>query len=349
VQTGHVKCAAIILAMAVLVPAGVPGLSIAAAVPSDALLTPEQHWAKGEVKYGEGWAPIEKVFQDYLAAKEELKPLDEKLKAARGDAAAIQLQMNNMKNDNLASERPIRTDMGKANVKRRELAKAAEALEPPKPQLQAVPPQPRDYSANIRSTYSSGNSNNAYDDAMRNWRRQADAVNRANDAATKKYQADLAAWRKARDDAKNQLPKVDQQIKDLDKKLEQSAADLTVKQAPFMEKYKAANEEAGGIMRKMSAVETRVQAIVDALKSAPETMRLKHGIAEWEGEFVALADLEKTYTATQAEIDRVRAQLKADAQQAGRAFPTNWRHPQQDRMDAMKALLDKAKAAAAAG
>ena len=320
----------------------------APAAPSLAVppITAEEHWAKDEIKCGDGWVPIDKVFQDYLASKAELEPLAEKLKAARDDAAAIQLQMNNMKNENLAAERPIRNDLGKTNANRREIARAAESPEPPKPQLQQVPPRPRDYSANIRNS-SSGNYQNSSNNALDNWRREVDAINRANDAASKKYQADMAKWRKARDDAKTQLPKIDEEIKALNQKLEQSAAALTTKQAPLMEKYKAANEEALGIGRKISAVETRIQALVDALRAAPEALRFKHGICEWEGAFSTLPELEKLLDTTQAEIDRVVAQLRTEAKQAGRPLPDNWRHPQQDRMDALKSLITEAKAAAA--
>jgi len=39
--------------------------------------------------------------------------------------------------------------------------------------------------------------------------------------------------------------------------------------------------------------------------------------------------------------------LKAEAVAGGPPMPADWRHPQQDRMDALKALIAKAKAAQA--
>lgn len=312
-------------------------------------MTAEEHWAKDEARYNNAWVSIDKLFQDYLAAKAELQPLDDQIKAKRDAAGAIQFQMNNMKSESALAEQPTRSELMKTNIKRREMAKAADAPEPPKPRLQPIPPQPRNYSATVHGQSSSSrwSSSNQYDDSLQRWQQQVDAIRRANDAATKQYQDDRARWQKARDDAQKQLPKLDADIKTLEQKLQQFAADLAVKQAPLMEKHKAISEEIRGIDRQVSAVETRIQNIADALRAAPEALRLKHGICEWEGGFSLLADLEKLYETTQADISRVHAQLKAEAQQAGRPFPENWRHPQQDRMDALKAIVAKAKAAAA--
>jgi chromosome segregation ATPase len=181
---------------------------------------------------------------------------------------------------------------------------------------------------------------------MDDWQRKADAITRANDALKKRYQQDLAEWKKTKDAADKELPKVDQAIKDLQGKIDQSAAALTTKQAPLLEKVKLANEEAQSLARKIEAVQTRLRGLTDALKAAPETLRFKHGILEWEGAFWPLADLEKQLNETQAEIDRVCVQMKAEEKAAGRPLPDNWRHPQQDRMDALKALITRAKAVA---
>jgi DNA repair exonuclease SbcCD ATPase subunit len=327
-----------------------PAAPAAAPAPAAGLpMTAEEHWAKDEVKYNNAWVSIDKLFQDYQAAKPELQPLGDKIKAGRDAAGAIQSQLNSMKNESALAERPTRNDLMKANTKRRELAKAADAPEPQKPNLQPIPPQPRNYSATVRgqSSSSRGFGSNQYDDLLLRWQQQVDAIRRANDTATKKYQDDRAQWQKARDDAQKQLPKLDADIKTLEQKLQQFAADLAIKQAPLMEKHKAISEEIRGIDRQVSAVETRIQNMADALRAAPEALGLKHGICEWEGGFSLLADLEKLYETTQADINRVHAQLKAEAQQAGRPFPENWRHPQQDRMDALKALVAKAKAAVA--
>jgi DNA repair exonuclease SbcCD ATPase subunit len=330
---------------AVLPPApaaGVADVVPPAAAPSE---TDAQHWAKDEVRCGDAWVLIDTVFKDYVAARAELQGLEDKAKAACDVVAAIQFQLNSMKNDGSQGDRPIRNEMAKAKAKQRELNHLIDAPQPLKPQLQPVPLQPKNYSANIHSSDRYSSTQSSYDQQMQDWQRRADAVNRANDNLTKKYQQNLATWKKSQSDAKTELPKVEQTIKDQQQKLEQSDAALATKQAPTLEKLKAANEDASAAGRRVSAAKAKLQVLADALKSAPETMRFKHGIVEWDAIFQPLADLEKTYVETQAEIDRVRDQMKEEAKDAGRPFPENWRHPQQDRMDAMKALITRAKAA----
>jgi chromosome segregation ATPase len=290
------------------------------------------------------WLPIDNVFKDYLAARTELQPLDAQVKTARDNIAAIQAQMGGMKNDSFQAEQPIRKDMSKQMSKRRELAKASDAPQPKAPRLQQIPQRPRQYAATMHSQQYSNNYSDPAQQAMQDWQRQVDAITRANDTLQKKYQQDKSEWKKAKDDADKELPKIDQAIKDLQGKLEQNATDLTTKQAPLMEKVKAANSDAQTIGRKMEAVQTRIKALADALKAAPETLRFKHNILDWEDAFWPTADLEKQLAESQAEIDRVCQQTKEEAKAAGRPLPDNWRHPQQDRMDALRTLITRAKA-----
>ncbi|MCX5684603.1 MAG: hypothetical protein NT049_13065 [Planctomycetota bacterium] len=324
-----------------------PAAAPAPAAAVGPILSDEEHYAKGEVKFGEAWVPIDKLFQDYLAARAELAPLDAKAKAIRDNLASIQGQMSSMKNDTYQSELPIRKDIAKQTMKRRELTKASEAPEPARPKLQQLPLRPRQNAASMRSSSSSygNNASDQYQQQMEDWQRQTDIITRANAEAQKKYQNDKTDWKKAKDNADKELPNIDQAVKDLQAKLDQNAAALADKQAPLMEKIKAAGEEAQSINRLTEAVQTRIKAMSDALKAAPETLRFKHGIIEWEGAFQPQADLEKLLAETQAEINRVTAQMKAEAAAAGRPLAADWRHPQQDRMDALAAILARAKAA----
>jgi predicted nucleic acid-binding Zn-ribbon protein len=328
-------------AATVTLPASTP--PAAPAAPAGPVLSAEEHYAKGEVLFAGAWVPIDNLFRDYLAARVELQPLDAQAKAAREGIAAIQAQMNTMKNDSLQGDLPSRKDMSKQMAKRRDLTKDVEAPAPVKPRLQQVPQQPRNFAANMHSQYSNSSSNQ-YDQMQQDWQRQADLINQANAAVTKRYQQDQAAWKKAKDDAEKELPKIDQAIKDIQGKISQNAVALTTKQAPLMEKIKAANEEAQTIARRIEAVQTRIRGMAEALKAAPETLRFKHGIIDWEGAFWPLADLEKQLSQTQAEIERICQQMKAEATAAGRPLADNWRHPQQDRMDALGALIARAKA-----
>lgn len=324
-----------------ITPPAAPTAPASAAAP---LLSAEEHYAKGEVLFAKAWVLIDDLFKDYLAARAELQSLEAEAKTGRDGIAAIQSQMGLIKNETFQAEQPVRKDMSKQMTKRRELAKDAEAPQPQQPRYQQVPLKPRQYAATVRSSSTTGT--DPYQQLMDDWQRKADAITRANDALKKRYQQDLAEWKKTKDAADKELPNVDQAIKGLQGKLDQSAAALTTKQAPLLEKVKLANEEAQALARKIEAVQTRLRGLTDALKAAPETLRFKHGILEWEGAFWPLADLEKQLNETQAEIDRVCVQMKAEEKAAGRPLPDNWRHPQQDRMDALKALITRAKAVA---
>jgi len=307
-------------------PAEVP------AAPAAPTLSPEEHYARGEVQFGGAWTPIDNLFKDYLASRAELQDAEAKATTARDGISTIQAQINAMKSESLLAEQPIRKDISKQTAKHRELTKASEAQPPPRPRLLQNPQRPRTYG---------GGASAQSDQAMQDWQAQMDAVTRANDAMKEKYKADYDQWKKAKDTADKELPKIDQALKDLQAKIDQNNAALITKQAPLLEKIKAANEEARGMARKIEALQTRIKGMADALLAAPETLRFKHGILEWEGVFWRVADLEKLLADTQAEIDRVTRQMKAE----GKA-PEGWRHPQQDRMDALGKAIARAKAAA---
>jgi hypothetical protein len=310
--------------------------------------------AKGEAKYGDAWVTLEDLFKDYLAARTELQGWTAKVDAAREKLNAIQRRLNTMKTESAAAERPIRVELGKANNKRREYNKALSQKQPQKPVLLALPPPPRQTmpststrrygSSSYGGSSSSYDTDSSYQNAVRDWEARCDVIKRQNDQATQKYQREMAEYKKEQEEAKKELPKIEATIKACEAKLEASAKELETKQAPTVEEAKAANEEVATIQRQMLALETRLKNLTDALKASSETLRHQHGIVEWEGLFYTAAELEKLCTDTQAEISKVHEQLAAEAAKSGQPLPPNWRHPQQDRMDALKAILDKVKA-----
>lgn len=326
----------------------------AAAAPA---ITPGAAQAQGDVTYGGKLVPLETLFKDYVASRTELEGVNAKLTAAREKLMACQRRMSQMKTDAATADRPTRADLAKAKTKRSEYKKALDAKPPQKPTLQSLPPQPRQPLARSRSSgrYSSTgalDTNDAadqqYDQAMTVYRNQCDIIKRQNDVLTKKYQQDLTEYKQNLNTANKELPKVEATIKTAEDKLDVSSKDLDAKVAPVLEEVKKNNEEVLGIQAQAAAVETRLKNMVEAIRSAPETVRFQHGIVEWEGLFYSRPELEKIYADTQAGIDSVREKLKAESAQSGQAFPAAWRHPQQDRMDALKALLDRVKAAAPA-
>jgi len=313
-----------------------PGSAPAAPSPTSPMSDVE-HFAKGEVQFDNRWMPIEDLFKDYQAARAEVPGLNSQVDAQRVRMGELQHQLNEMKNQSAVQERPIRADLAKAKAKQREYQKALNAKAPTPPQLTPMPPQP------AQTNYTTNRYGNT--DPQEEWRRACAAIKAQNDQLIQQYRQALDAYKKTQDEAKKEMPKVQATIKQDEDQLKKIADDLETQQAPIADKFKAASDEMGAILRQASALEARIQSMAAAMRAAPETVRFARGIVEWEGVFYPLADLEKLYADTQAEINRVNQQMKAEADAAGRPLPANWRHPQQDRMDALKALLDRVRPA----
>lgn len=300
-------------------------------------VTDEEHFAKGEVQFDNQWVPIDDLFKDYQAARTQLQGLNAQVDATRIRMGELQHQLNEMKNQSAVQERLIRVEMAKAKAKQREYQKVLNAKAPTPPQLTPLPPQP----AQTNYTNRWGNTT----DPQEGWRRACDAIKAQNDQLIQKFKQELDAYKKTQDEAKKEMPKIQTTIKQDEDQLKKIADDLETQQAPHADAFKAVSGEMGGLLRQTTALETRIQNMAAAMRAAPETVRFARGIVEWEGVFYPLADLEKLYADTQAEINRVNQQMKAEADAAGRPLPANWRHPQQDRMDALKALLDRVRPA----
>lgn len=315
-----------------------------------ATLTPAEHYAKGEVLYDKEWLPIDRLFKEYLQSRHELDRAGKRGDDVRGRLEDLQRELAQVKGEVSETERPVRAELSKARNKLRDYSRTLAKKAPVKPQLREIPPAPAasSYSSSNNrgdTRYgTSGSSNNNNDDRRRAWREKADAIKRENDQAMKKYQLDMTEYTREQNEAKAEAPKLQATIKDCEEKLKALGAELDAKQAPTLNQTNATTEEARDYNRRIEAIETRVENMMKALRAAPETLRYTHNIVEWEAQFYTVAELQETYTTTQTEIDKVHEQLKAESEKAGLPFPENWRHPQQDRMDAIKALVAKVKA-----
>ena len=271
------------------------------------------HVAKGEVQFDNQWVPIDDLFKDYEAARIQLQGLNLQMDVMRGRLGELQHQLNEIKSQSAVQERPIRVELSKAKAKQREYQKVFDAKAPMPPQLTPMPPPPT-------QTFQ----------------------------LAQKYKQEMDAYRKAQDEAKKEMPKIQATITQDETQLKKIADDLETKQAPITDKFKTTSDEMGALLRQANTLAAKIQNMEAAMRAAPDDLRFAHGIVEWEGVFYPLADLEKLYTDTQAEINRVNQQIKAEADAAGRPLPANWRHPQQDRMDTLKALITRVKAVQAA-
>ena len=299
---------------------------------------PTAHYAKGEVKYGEVWMSLAELFQNYRQVHAEMEKLVEEGKKAQSALDDLNRQISTLRGENDNNKRPARTDMAKAVADRRKAEAALRGQPPTEPRYEREPLQPS------RIQYSS----DSYRDAMDDWRSEVRRIREQNAALKQEYGKRLAEYQKAKAEANSviqaaqaKVAEYQQQLAALDKQLEDA-------QAPVLAKRLQMNDEIQSLGRQARALLVRAQAMEQAMREAPETVLFRGRIAEWDGKFYLLDELRALYAETQGEIDRVRDQLREDARLAGRSFPDDWRHPQQDKIDALKALIERAEKEAAA-
>ena len=315
-------CALLVLVVAVAAHGGSAPLP-SAAPPAES----KAHWTNGEAYYNGHWVPLETLYKDYAAALAGFTRAKDNAYTVYKRLTQLQHQMTVLKNDRSAADRAVHIQLTQAQKKKQEYQKALDAPRPVRPSTKPLPSAPlrRDYASNYYYTL-----------AMRDYYDQVTRINEVNRRAQEEYRRQLDEWQNTRDEAKKKLPQVETAITECEQKLQASAAEYETAAEPLQEQIASAKEEAEACKGEQTALETRVTALADALRTAPENVRHAHGIVKWEKRFWALAKLEAIYAKTQAEINQVRKSLK-DA-------PPAWRHPQQDRMDALKALIDQAKA-----
>ena len=299
---------------------------------------PAAHYAKGEVKYGEVWMSLAELFQNYRQVHVEMEKLLEEGKKAQSALDDLNRQIYTLRGENDNSKRPVRTDMAKAVADRRKAEAASRARPPTEPRYEREPSQPS------RVQSSSDSSRDARDD----WRREVRRIRDRNTALKREYDKRRTEYEKAKAEANSviqaaqaKVAEFQQQLAALDKQFEDA-------QAPVLAKRLQMNDEIQSLGRQARVLLVRTQAMEQAMREAPETVLFRGRIVEWDGKFYLLDELRLLYAETQGEIDRVRDQLREDARLAGRSFPDDWRHPQQDRIAALKALIERAEKEAAA-
>lgn len=294
------------------------------------------------VVYRDQRISIADLFKEYGKIHKDLDEVAEKENVARGRLEELQRQQAQGRKDLATQQTPVRTELGKARAEEKEARRALNAKAPTRPRPIPLPPRPA-----VRSS-SSDSGTDGSQEAYYRWQVECQRVNQQNQQAEKRYQQDMAEYKAKQAKAQASLDKVLDKIKALLAKLDQMEKDADAKQPEVVAALKAVNEEILSCGREKTVIDTRVEEVMKTLRTVPEPVRLKAGIIEWEGALHELSDLEALHAKLQGEIDRVRAQLKAEAEKTGLPFADDWRHPQQDRMDGLKALIDKAKAARAA-
>jgi len=313
-----------------LLPHAVLGEAAENTTPQEA---PAAHYAKGEVKYGKAWMSLAEVFQNHRQVHVEMEKLVAEGKKLQSTLNDLNRQISTLRGENDNSKRPIRAEMTKVVADRRKAEAASRARPPTKPRYEREPSQPR------RTQSSSDSSRNTRDD----WRQEVRRIQKKNAALKQEYSERLAEYQKAKAEASSviqatqaKVAEYQQQLAALDKQFEDA-------QAPVLAKRLQVNDAIRSLGRQARVLLVRAQAMEQAMREAPESVLFQNRIVEWDGKFYLLDELQALYATTQGEIDRVRDQLREDARLAGRTFPDDWRHPQQDKMDALKTRIERAE------
>ena len=318
-----------------LLPHAVLGEAAEDAIPSE---DAAPHYAKGEVKYGEVWISLAELFQNCRQVHVEREKLLEESKKAQPALDDLNRQIYTLRGENDNSKRPVRTDMAKAVADRRRAEAALHTQAPTEPRYEREPTQP----GRVQYSYDS------YRDAMDEWRREVSRIRQQNAALKQEYEKRRAEYQKAKAEANSVIQAAQVKVAECQKQLAELDKQLEDAQTPVLSKRLQMNDEIQSLGRQAHALLARAQAMEQAMREAPETVLFRSRIVAWDGKFYLLDELRALYAETQGEIDRVRNQLREDARLAGRSFPDDWRHPQQDKIDALKILIERAEKEAAA-
>ena len=255
--------------------------------------------------------PIERLFQDYIEAREDARRLGEERAADQSHLSDLEQQIRQIQMQYTTEVRPLRLELSLAREKLAACNRALAEREPPRPVVGID-------------------------------------VNAGNKVVQQRYNRDLEAFRQRQDQARNEKPGLEQRINQLETQLATLDARLPSEQTPLLTELRALREKQDDLAQKSGAAMSRAGALADALLRAPEDQRLRRGIYEWEDAFYSVDELRRILDDLKAECDRDRAELKAKAEADSRTLPEDWRHPQQDKIDALKALLERAGKEAAA-
>ncbi|HET6440849.1 MAG TPA: hypothetical protein VFH53_00615 [Phycisphaerae bacterium] len=255
--------------------------------------------------------PIERLFQDYVEARDDVQRLSEARAADQNHESDLEQQIRQIQLQYTAEVRPVRSELSHARAKLAACNRALAEREPPRP---------------VKGL----------------------DVNAGNKVVQQRYNLALQAYRRRQNYARKEMSGLEERITELEAQLATLDAQLPSEQTPLLVELRALREKQDNLARQVGAAMSRAGALADNLRQAPEDQRLRRGICEWEDTFYSVDELRRILDDLKTACDRERDELKDKFEADGRILPEAWRHPQQDKIDALKALLERAEKEAAA-
>ena len=251
---------------------------------------------------------IERLFGDYVEAREDARRLGEERAADQNQLSDLEQQIRQTQLQYTTEVRPVRSELGRARAKLALCNRALTKREPRRP-VKGID------------------------------------VNAGNKVVQQRYNRALAAFRRYRDQARKEKPGLEQRITILEAQLDAIDAQLTSEKAPLLVELRALRKKQSDLAQQVGAATSRAGSLADTLRQVPEDQRLRRSICEWKGTFYSVDELRRILDDLKAECDRDRDELKAKAEAAGRTLPEDWRHPKQDTLDALHSLIERAASA----
>ena len=235
--------------------------------------------------------PVERLFRDYLGAREDARRLGEERAANLQRLTDLTQQVHQVQGKYTTEVRPVRSELGQARAKLAICNRVLAAREPPRPVLIKVPSPPLDKNA------------------QQGWQNRRDQIEAENRAIEEHYKRDLEAFHRYQDQARNEKTSLEQRIKELDAQLAALETRQTSEQTPLLVELRALREAQSNLTQQIGAAMSRARTLADALRRAPEDQRLRRGICEWEGTFYPVDELRRILDDLKAARDRDRAEL----------------------------------------
>ena len=254
---------------------------------------------------------IENLFQDYVEAREEVRRLGTERDAEQSHMSDLEQQIRQIQLQYAAEVRPVRSDLSRARAKLSACNRVLAEREPRRP-VKGID------------------------------------VNAGNKVVQQRYNRKLASYRRRRDYAQREMSGLAQQIMELETQLATLDAQLPSEQTPLLEELRVLRTKQNTLAQNFSTAMSRTRTLADALRRVPEDQRLRHGIYEWKSTFYSLDELRRLLDDLNAACDHDRSELEAKVEADGRTLPENWRHPQQNKIDALKARIERAEKETAA-
>jgi len=287
--------------------------------------TPEEsqaHHAKGEVHYGGKWVSMTGLLDSCRTTRAAIKTELEKDKPGKDRISEITKAAAKMLAEWRTRKQPVERELAQAEAKRRIAQRALSMRPPSKPNL---------VQNSGRSDFGGWDSNSRYIEEQNRRRRQ-------------RYERAMKRYNELREQARKAFTEADATIAKCRKQLDEFRTEFKDGQKPLLVERTKLTTESRSAGSRTATLVNRLRVFSDVLRAVPETFRLKQGIAEWQGAFYQMTELEELHASLAAEIQAARQAAEARLAGEGTSLPKTWRHAKQAQADALKALIAGAKA-----